>query len=91
MSDEPPSEPDGWMTLVVLMKLDQPWAVRVAATLRLADEVTEEGRPIGDLAAKSNRLRRAGGSCASLSPEAFSPSRRRTVREQLCFPAASNG
>lgn len=50
MSDRQPSETDGWMTLLGLMKLAEPWAVRVAATLRLADEVTEEGRPIEDLA-----------------------------------------
>jgi 2,7-dihydroxy-5-methyl-1-naphthoate 7-O-methyltransferase len=33
------------------MKLSEPWAVRVAATLRLADEVGEEARPIEELAA----------------------------------------
>lgn len=51
MSDQRPSESDGWVTLLGLMKLAEPWAVRVAATLRLADEVGEEGRPIEDLAA----------------------------------------
>jgi 2,7-dihydroxy-5-methyl-1-naphthoate 7-O-methyltransferase len=33
------------------MNLAEPWAVRVAATLRLADVVGEEGRPIADIAA----------------------------------------
>ncbi len=48
------SELEAWETLLGLTRLGEPWAVRVAATLRLADLLSSESRPVGDLAASSD-------------------------------------
>ena len=53
MSDGRASEPEAWATLLGLIKIVEAWAVRVAATLRLADNiVNREGDPIDDLAVR---------------------------------------
>ena len=53
MSDGRASEPEAWATLLGLIKIVEAWAVRVAATLRLADNiVNREGDSIDDLAVR---------------------------------------
>jgi 2,7-dihydroxy-5-methyl-1-naphthoate 7-O-methyltransferase len=80
--ERPSSEPEAWATLLGLIKIAEPWAVRVAATLRLADNiVNKEGDPIEDLAARvgadSDALERlmrflvARGVFAEASPRVF--------------------
>jgi len=51
MSGHPSSESEAWPILLGLVKMAEPWAVRVAATLRLADMISGDGRTIDDLAA----------------------------------------
>jgi O-methyltransferase len=52
---------DGAEILRGLTSLAAPWAVRVAATLRLADMITEEGTHLGDLASRAGADRDALG------------------------------
>jgi 2,7-dihydroxy-5-methyl-1-naphthoate 7-O-methyltransferase len=54
-------EPEGLPTLLGLMSMAEPWAVRVAATLFLADLVSEEGTRLEHLAAQSGTDQEALG------------------------------
>lgn len=55
------SEPEGLHTLTGLMRMAEPWAVRVAATLRLADLIPEKGMTLEDMAAQSGADQEALG------------------------------
>jgi hypothetical protein len=54
VSEAGQANPEPLDTLLDLTRLTEPWAVRVAATLHLADLVTAEGRPVEDLAAAAD-------------------------------------
>lgn len=54
MPEAEEAEPEAHDSLLHSISMAEPWAVRVAATLRLADIATDEGVPIADLAAASS-------------------------------------
>jgi SAM-dependent methyltransferase len=57
--EEGPSESEAWETLIGLSRLTEPWAVRVAATLHLADVMSDEGGRVEDIASLAGADRTA--------------------------------
>ncbi|MGH7693013.1 MAG: methyltransferase [Candidatus Dormibacteria bacterium] len=61
MAIEESDESDATGVVVELARLDEPWAVRVAATLRLADLIAEEGTALDELSTRAGADRDALG------------------------------